>query len=148
MKKNLPAKIGKFLLENKESVLTVMDMKIRLFQTIIDYKKTKQEIAIREKEIELREKEVEKLSLIELQKIKSDTEKVKKEYETMMKNREYEHKEIMKKLDMIAYQLKEGNEIIKEIISENKKDIIKNNSNILNDFYKFQLEVAKLLKDL
>jgi len=148
MKKNLPAKIGKFLSENKESVLTVMDMKIRLFQTIIDYKKTKQEIAIREKEIELREKEVEKLSLIELQKIKSDTEKVKKEYETMMKNREYEHKEIMKKLDMIAYQLKEGNEIIKEIISENKKDIIKNNSNILNDFYKFQLEVAKLLKDL
>jgi len=147
MKKNLPAKIGKILLENKENILTVMDMKIRLFQTIIDYKKAKQEIAIREKEIELREKEVEKLSLIELEKIKNNTKRIKIEYEAMMKERRYEHKEIMKKLDIIAYQLKEGNEIIKSIISENK-DIIKNNSNILNDFYKFQLEVAKLLKDL
>jgi len=147
MKKNLPAKIGKILLENKENILTVMDMKIRLFQTIIDYKKAKQEIAIREKEIELREKEVEKLSLIELEKIKNNTKRIKIEYEAMMKERGYEHNEIMKKLDIIAYQLKEGNEIIKSIISENK-DIIKNNSNILNDFYKFQLEVAKLLKDL
>jgi len=139
---------GKFLSENKQEVIQLIGMKIQLINSILEYKTRKKEIEVQSKALDVKKLEIESNSVIELERIKSDAEKSKKEYETVLKQREFEHNEKMKKLEMIQEQLREGNEFIKEIIKDNKMDIIKNHKSIIQDFATFQLEIAKLLKEL
>jgi len=148
MAKEVIKTTGRFLSENKQEVMGFLGMKIQLISSILDYQSKKREAEVQSKALDVKKLEIESNTMVELERIKSATENSKKEYETILKKREFEHNEKMKKLEMIQEQLREGNEFIKEIIKDNKMDIIKNHKSIIQDFATFQLEIAKLLKDL
>ena len=148
MAKEVIKTTGRFLSENKQEVMGFLGMKIQLISSILDYQSKKREAEVQSKALDVKKLEIESNTMVELERIKNATENSKKEYETILKKREFEHNEKMKKLEMIQEQLREGNEFIKEIIKDNKMDIIKNHKSIIQDFATFQLEIAKLLKDL
>jgi len=148
MAKKLPQKVGTFLKENKNEIIQLAQMKIQLITSILDYKKTKEEIAFQKEALDVKRKEIEANTLIELQKIKTSLENTKMEYEFELSKREMEHKEKMKKLEIVHEQLKEGNEFIKKIIEDNKEEIIKHHKDIIRDFTEFQLNLVRVLKDL
>jgi len=148
MAKKLPQKVGSFLMENKNEIIQLVQMKVELIKSILDYKKTKEEISLQKEALDVKRKEIEANTFIELQRIKASLESSKMEYEIELSKREMEHTEKMKKLDIVHEQLKEGNELIKMIIEDNKEEIIKYHKDIIKDFTEFQLNLVRVLKDL
>ena len=134
--------LATFVKENKGEILELINMKVQLVKSVLDYQKVKEEHKTMRKALKVKIKEIEANKIIELEKIKSSLEQTKMEYQSLIQQREFEHKEIMEKLEIIKNQLKEGNELIKEFINENK------NEEIINQFYKFQIEAIKTLKEI
>ena len=135
-------KTGEFIQNNKGEILELINMKVQLVKSILDYQKVKEENKTIRKSLKVKREEIEANKIIELDRMKTSLEQTKIEYQSLMQEREYEHKKTMEKLEIIKTQLKNGNELIKEFIQANK------NEEIISQFYKFQIEIMKILKEI
>ena len=135
-------KTGEFIQNNKGEILELINMKVQLVKSILDYQRVKEENKTIRKTLKVKREEIEANKIIELDRMKTSLEQTKIEYQSLMQEREYEHKKTMEKLEIIKTQLKNGNELIKEFIQANK------NEEIISQFYKFQIEIMKILKEI